>query len=104
MRGGGPRGSESFRERQRRPAARPRKRRRQQSTRDNERVTLPASPGHSQNDARKCQLTVSDPQLNVGALMEKGIRLIGNGQAPVHMWWHEILNDYILTGKFDPTL
>ncbi|KAI0073080.1 GroES-like protein [Panus rudis PR-1116 ss-1] len=39
---------------------------------------------------------------NIGALMEKGVRLIGNGQAPVHKWWKEILNDYILTGKFDP--
>jgi threonine dehydrogenase-like Zn-dependent dehydrogenase len=60
--------------------------------------------------------------INVGALMEKGIRyaivpqtlnsrltlssfrLIGNGQAPVHLYWNEILNDYIMTGKFDPTL
>ena len=42
--------------------------------------------------------------VNLGALMEKGVRLIGNGQAPVHMWWKEILNDYILTGKLDPTL
>lgn len=42
--------------------------------------------------------------VNVGALMEKGIRLIGNGQAPVHKWWEEILHDYIITGKFDPTL
>ncbi|KAF8191810.1 GroES-like protein [Pholiota molesta] len=41
--------------------------------------------------------------INVGALMEKGIRLIGNGQAPVHLYWNEILNDYIMTGKFDPT-
>lgn len=41
---------------------------------------------------------------NIGALMEKGVRLIGNGQAPVHKWWKEILDDYILTGKFDPTL
>ncbi|KAL4242081.1 zinc-containing alcohol dehydrogenase family protein [Abortiporus biennis] len=40
---------------------------------------------------------------NIGALMEKGIRLIGNGQAPVHKWWKEILYDYIQTGKFDPT-
>jgi len=39
--------------------------------------------------------------VNVGALMEKGIRLIGNGQAPVHLYWEEILNDYLLTGKFD---
>lgn len=31
-------------------------------------------------------------------------RLIGNGQAPVHKYWKEILNDYILPGKFDPTL
>jgi hypothetical protein len=42
--------------------------------------------------------------VNVGALMEKGVRLIGNGQAPVHLYWKEILNDYILPGKFDPTL
>ena len=40
---------------------------------------------------------------NVGALMEKGIRLIGNGQAPVMRYWEEILNDYIIPGKFDPT-
>ncbi|KAH9925053.1 GroES-like protein [Epithele typhae] len=40
---------------------------------------------------------------NIGALMEKGIRFIGNGQAPVHKWWNEILNDFIITGKFDPT-
>lgn len=42
--------------------------------------------------------------VNVGALMEKGIRLIGNGQAPVHKYWQELLNDYIMTGKFDPTM
>lgn len=41
--------------------------------------------------------------VNVGALMEKGIRLIGNGQAPVHLYWETILNDYIIPGKFDPT-
>ncbi|ESK94741.1 alcohol dehydrogenase [Moniliophthora roreri MCA 2997] len=41
--------------------------------------------------------------VNVGALMEKGVRLIGNGQAPVHKYWEEILNDYIKTDKFDPT-
>jgi len=28
---------------------------------------------------------------NIGSLMERGIRLIGNGQAPVHMYWHELL-------------
>jgi len=41
--------------------------------------------------------------VNVGALMERGIRLIGNGQAPVHLYWEEILNDYLIPGKFDPT-
>ena len=38
---------------------------------------------------------------NIGALMEKGVRFIGNGQAPVHLYWKEILNDYIIPGKFD---
>ncbi|KAF8882953.1 GroES-like protein [Infundibulicybe gibba] len=41
--------------------------------------------------------------VNLGALMEKGIRLIGNGQAPVAKYWEEILNEYIIPGKFDPT-
>ncbi|EFI27350.1 R,R-butanediol dehydrogenase [Coprinopsis cinerea okayama7 len=41
--------------------------------------------------------------VNVGALMEKGIRLIGNGQAPVHLYWKDILENYIKTGKLDPT-
>lgn len=40
---------------------------------------------------------------NVGALMEKGVRLIGNGQAPVHKYWEEIM-ELIKDGKFDPTL
>jgi len=42
-------------------------------------------------------------QFNIGAVMEKGVRLIGNGQAPVHKYWEEILNEYIIPGKFDPT-
>ncbi|ODO10698.1 hypothetical protein I350_01295 [Cryptococcus amylolentus CBS 6273] len=41
---------------------------------------------------------------NIGALMEKGLRFIGNGQAPVHLYWQEILDDYIKTGKFDVSL
>jgi len=41
--------------------------------------------------------------LNIGALMQKGIRLIGCGQAPVQKYWEEILNEYIIPGKFDPT-
>ncbi|KAG2350452.1 GroES-like protein [Suillus weaverae] len=35
--------------------------------------------------------------------MLKGVRFIGNGQAPVHKYWRKILYDYIMTGKFDPT-
>ena len=34
--------------------------------------------------------------------MERGIRLIGNGQAPVHKYWHELLR-YIQEGKIHPT-
>ena len=41
---------------------------------------------------------------NIGAIMETGIRLIGNGQAPVQKYWHEILNDYIIPGKIDPLM
>ncbi|KAF6747523.1 R,R-butanediol dehydrogenase [Ephemerocybe angulata] len=41
--------------------------------------------------------------VNVGALMEKGVRLIGNGQAPVHKYWKEILEEYIMSGAFDPS-
>jgi threonine dehydrogenase-like Zn-dependent dehydrogenase len=38
---------------------------------------------------------------NIGALMEKGVRLIGGGQAPVQKYWNEILTKYIQTGKLD---
>ncbi|KAH8887585.1 GroES-like protein [Thozetella sp. PMI_491] len=38
---------------------------------------------------------------NVGSLMQRGIRLIGNGQAPVHKYWSELL-EQIQTGKLDP--
>jgi len=37
----------------------------------------------------------------VGAMMEQGIRLIGNGQAPVHMYWHKLLK-WIEDGTIDP--
>jgi len=40
---------------------------------------------------------------NLGAVMERGIRLIGNGQAPVHLYRDKILKDYIIPRKFDPT-
>ena len=33
--------------------------------------------------------------------MERGIRLIGNGQAPVHMYWKELLKK-IEDGEIDP--
>ncbi|KAL8984680.1 MAG: hypothetical protein Q9177_004635 [Variospora cf. flavescens] len=28
---------------------------------------------------------------NIGSIMERGIRFIGNGQAPVHLYWEELL-------------
>ena len=40
---------------------------------------------------------------NIGALMERGIRLIGNGQAPVHLYWEKLLQ-MIREGKTDPSL
>lgn len=39
--------------------------------------------------------------LNVGSLMQRGIRLIGNGQAPVHKYWNDLLED-IKSGDLDP--
>jgi len=41
---------------------------------------------------------------NIGAVMETGIRFIGNGQAPVHKYWKELLYDYIIPGKIDPLM
>ncbi|GAA98245.1 uncharacterized protein L969DRAFT_85807 [Mixia osmundae IAM 14324] len=41
---------------------------------------------------------------NIGAIMETGIRFIGNGQAPVKMHWETIMNDYIIPGKLDPMM
>lgn len=38
---------------------------------------------------------------NVGSLMQRGIRLIGNGQAPVHKYWEDLLKQ-IQTGEIDP--
>ncbi|KAK3395095.1 chaperonin 10-like protein [Podospora didyma] len=38
---------------------------------------------------------------NIGSLMQRGIRLIGNGQAPVHKYWEELL-EKIRTGELDP--
>jgi len=30
--------------------------------------------------------------LNIGSLMQRGVRLIGNGQAPVHLYWNDLLS------------
>jgi threonine dehydrogenase-like Zn-dependent dehydrogenase len=38
---------------------------------------------------------------NVGSLMQRGIRLIGNGQAPVHKYWEHLL-DQLVQGDLDP--
>jgi len=38
---------------------------------------------------------------NIGSLMERGIRLIGNGQAPVQLYWEELLK-LIQSGDIDP--
>jgi threonine dehydrogenase-like Zn-dependent dehydrogenase len=38
---------------------------------------------------------------NIGSLMERGIRLIGNGQAPVHKYWEQLLM-MIEAGKLEP--
>lgn len=40
---------------------------------------------------------------NIGALMEKGIRLIGNGQAPVQKYWKELLQ-LVESGEIDPRI
>ncbi|GAA5922101.1 uncharacterized protein JCM15063_003186 [Sporobolomyces koalae] len=40
---------------------------------------------------------------NIGSLMERGIRLIGNGQAPCHKWMKEVMHEYVATGKVKPT-
>lgn len=38
---------------------------------------------------------------NIGSLMERGVRLIGNGQAPVQKYWEQLLK-MIQTGEIDP--
>jgi threonine dehydrogenase-like Zn-dependent dehydrogenase len=38
---------------------------------------------------------------NIGTLMERGIRLIGNGQAPVQLYWEKLL-EMIEKGEIDP--
>lgn len=38
---------------------------------------------------------------NIGSLMERGVRLMGNGQAPVHLYWEKLLK-MIESGEIDP--
>jgi len=38
---------------------------------------------------------------NIGSLMERGVRLIGNGQAPVWLYWEKLLK-MIQDGTIDP--
>jgi threonine dehydrogenase-like Zn-dependent dehydrogenase len=38
---------------------------------------------------------------NIGSLMETGIRLFGNGQAPVQKYWEDLLK-YIQQGRIHP--
>lgn len=38
---------------------------------------------------------------NIGAIMQTGIRLIGNGQAPVHKYWEHLL-DLVRRKEIDP--
>ena len=37
----------------------------------------------------------------IGSVMERGIRFIGNGQAPVHLYWEDLLKR-IQSGEIDP--
>lgn len=52
---------------------------------------------HYTNQTRSTQTN----HFNVGSLMQRGIRLIGNGQAPVHKYWEELLQK-IREGTLDP--
>lgn len=42
-------------------------------------------------------------QFLIGALMEKGVTLRGTGQAPVQMYWKDLLKK-VESGEFDPTI
>ncbi|KAJ5767631.1 hypothetical protein N7533_000214 [Penicillium manginii] len=47
------------------------------------------------------EMITSCDHFNIGSLMETGIRLIGNGQAPVQKYWKDLLN-YIQQEKIHP--
>lgn len=48
-----------------------------------------------------CAYKSQTNHFNIGSLMERGIRLIGNGQAPVHLYWEDLLKK-IQDGSIDP--
>ena len=51
--------------------------------------------------SRLTSLPYQTNHFNIGSLMERGIRLIGNGQAPVHMYWEKLL-EMVRQDKIDP--
>jgi len=40
----------------------------------------------------------------IGGVMEKGIRLIGCGQAPTQKYWKDLLENYLRKGKLDTVM
>ncbi|KAI9710649.1 MAG: hypothetical protein M1828_002136 [Chrysothrix sp. TS-e1954] len=56
-----------------------------------------ASPSHVTSQTDNSQTN----HFNIGAVMERGIRFIGNGQAPVHLYWEDLLKK-IQEGTIEP--
>lgn len=46
-------------------------------------------------------ITLQTNHFNIGAIMQTGIRLIGNGQAPVHRYWEHLL-DLVRSKEIEP--
>ncbi|KAJ6000879.1 hypothetical protein N7481_001288 [Penicillium waksmanii] len=63
--------------------------------------------GYVSNSSRRAKeaptpsYTKQTNHFNIGALMETGVRLIGNGQAPVHRYWKELMS-LIQKGEINP--
>ena len=49
----------------------------------------------------KALITLQTNHLAIGSLMQRGIRLIGNGQAPVLKYWEYLLEE-IRNGNLEP--
>ncbi|KAK5215365.1 hypothetical protein LTR72_011569 [Exophiala xenobiotica] len=47
------------------------------------------------------EMIESTNHFNIGSLMNRSIRFIGNGQAPVHLYWEKLLM-MIQSGQIDP--